>query len=55
MKLKSINPDVKLLAAVGGFDQGSTNFSQIAAEERTRNAFATNAENFLLKHGFDGI
>lgn len=54
MKLKSINPDVKLIAAVGGWNQGSTVFSQIASSEATRNAFAFNVVNFLVKHGFDG-
>lgn len=54
MKLKSINPDVKLLAAVGGWNQGSEVFSQIASDETTRNAFAISAADFLLKHEFDG-
>lgn len=53
--LKAINPNVKLLAAVGGWNQGSENFSQMASAEFTRHAFAINAASFLLKWGFDGI
>lgn len=42
------------MAAFGGWNAGSEVFSQMAAHENSRSAFALNAASFLLKWGFDG-
>lgn len=54
MALKAINPNVKLLAAVGGWNHGSETFSQMASTDETRYNFAVNVASFLTKWGFDG-
>lgn len=53
--LKSKNPNVKLLAAVGGWNEGSAKFSAVAGDAAKRKAFAANAATFCKNHGFDGF
>jgi chitinase len=55
ISLKTQNPDVKLLAAIGGWNFGSTQFSLLAADATLRNQFANNALKFLRTYGFDGL
>jgi chitinase len=54
INLKSINPDVKLMAAFGGWNAGSEVFSSLASNEYSRYNFAVNIASFLSKWGFDG-
>jgi chitinase len=53
--LKKINPKLKTLAAVGGWNEGSGNFSVVAKSPAKRRRFAREAAQFVLKHGFDGL
>ncbi|KAI8615067.1 glycoside hydrolase superfamily [Chytriomyces sp. MP71] len=47
-------PDLKLVASIGGWT-GSGNFSNIAASDVTRKAFASSVKAFLDQNGFDGV
>lgn len=54
--LKPSNPECKLMAAVGGYDEArSRAFSQMASNPSSREKFAKNASKFLNRHGFDGL
>ncbi|XP_045190311.2 chitinase-3-like protein 1 [Mercenaria mercenaria] len=53
--LKAKNPDLKTLLAVGGYNQGSTPFSDMAASSYKRSKFARTAVDFLKTWGFDGL
>ncbi len=52
--LKQKNPDLKLIASVGGGTQ-SDQFSEMAASAATRKAFADSVAVFLKKYHFDGV
>lgn len=51
--LKTDNPDLKLLLSVGGW--GSGNFSEAAASDAARTAFAESAARLVVQHRLDGI
>ncbi|ESO96695.1 hypothetical protein LOTGIDRAFT_143732 [Lottia gigantea] len=53
--LKRINPDLKILLAVGGWEIGSDPFRELASTWQTRNQFAKNVIKYLRKYGFDGL
>ncbi|OAB36098.1 glycoside hydrolase [Paenibacillus glacialis] len=52
--LKEQNPHLKVLVSVGGWTW-SKNFSNMAATEETRRAFANSVVDFLRAYGLDGI
>ncbi len=43
------------MAAIGGWNFGSTMFSLLAADTTHRKEFANNTLKFLRRHGFDGL
>lgn len=53
--LKEINPSVKTLVAVGGWNEGSTGFSAVAASSTLRKKFVASAVSLLQTYGFDGF
>lgn len=54
--LKSINPNLKVLAAIGGYNEPLVPiWSAMAANPTTRANFARNIYNFVVTHGLDGI
>lgn len=53
--IKKINPKLKTLVAVGGWKEGSHNYSLIANNPRKRQNFTRSAVEFIKKHGFDGL
>ena len=55
IELKSMNPNVKLLASIGGWNAESNLFSGIAANPATRTKFSQNVAKFCNDHGFDGF
>jgi chitinase len=55
MALKKINPDLKIMLAVGGWNHGSGPFTQMVATEQSRAEFVENSYNYLTKYGFDGL
>ncbi|XP_037944920.1 chitinase-3-like protein 1 [Teleopsis dalmanni] len=53
--LKLKNPTLKTLAAVGGWNEGSKNFSIVAGDANKRARFVKSVVSFLQRHGFDGL
>ncbi|XP_055374480.1 chitinase-3-like protein 1 [Condylostylus longicornis] len=53
--LKKINPNLKTIAAVGGWNEGSIKFSEAAKDPVKRRRFIDTSIEFVLKHNFDGI
>lgn len=53
--LKAVNPDLKTLAAVGGWNEGSKKFSIVAANSVRRKQFIQSSVEFCRTHNFDGI
>lgn len=52
--LKKINPDLKILISVGGWTW-SGKFSDAAATEASRSAFAAGCVEFITRYGLDGV
>merc|ERR1712139_430067 len=55
VRLKKKNPDLKVLLAVGGWNQGSHNFSAMASNKAKRSKFVKSAAAFITRYGFDGL
>ncbi|XP_055374479.1 probable endochitinase [Condylostylus longicornis] len=53
--LKEKNPNLKTIAAVGGWNEGSVKFSEVAKDPVKRRRFIDTAIEFVLKYNFDGI
>lgn len=53
--LKNYNENLKTLLAVGGWNEGSSKFSAIAASPERRKEFIENTIMFLRKNDFDGL
>ncbi|GAB0096987.1 uncharacterized protein DMENIID0001_125750 [Sergentomyia squamirostris] len=53
--LKKINPKLKTLASVGGWNEDSVTFSQVANDPVRRRNFAQSCLKFVQKFGFDGV
>ena len=54
VKLKKINPNLKLLISIGGWG-GSHNFSDAVLTDTAREAFAASAIAIVKKYNFDGV
>nr|XP_053638311.1 chitotriosidase-1-like [Cherax quadricarinatus] len=53
--LKSQNPKLKVLLALGGWSFGTKKFKDMSATRYTRQTFIYSAVPFLRKHAFDGL
>ncbi|EAT48574.1 AAEL000389-PA, partial [Aedes aegypti] len=53
--LKSRNPNVKLMVAIGGWNEGSINYSNMAASATYRKKFIDSVVSFLQTYKFDGF
>ena len=54
--LKGTNPNVKLLLALGGWnDSRLSKYSVLLADAAKRTAFVTHAVSFIQQYGFDGL
>ncbi|XP_014649631.1 PREDICTED: chitotriosidase-1 isoform X1 [Ceratotherium simum simum] len=53
--LKKMNPKLKTLLAVGGWNFGTQKFTDMAATANNRQTFANSAIEFLRKYDFDGL
>ena len=56
MRLKSANPRLKVLLALGGWtDSYGDKYSRMMATGESRRKFASQAARFLARHRFDGL
>ena len=55
LTLKSANPQLKVLLAVGGHTAGSADLEAVSTSSVHRQLFADNAVSFLRQRGFDGL
>lgn len=53
--LKKKNPNLSTLIAIGGWNEGSTKYSAMAADANARKTFVKSVVDFCLKYGFDGL
>jgi len=53
--MKKVNPNLKTLIAMGGWNEGSVRYSQIFADPAKRQVYVKDAIAFIQKHGFDGL
>ncbi|KAI7815262.1 chitinase [Rhyzopertha dominica] len=53
--LKTISPGTKTLLAIGGWNEGSTKYSAVAASSTLRANFIKSAVDLLSTYGFDGF
>ncbi|XP_049845623.1 probable chitinase 2 [Schistocerca gregaria] len=53
--LKNQYPHLKVSIAIGGWNEGSANYSHMASTPTTRQQFIRSVVNFLRKYNFDGL
>jgi chitinase len=53
--LKKVNPALKVMFSVGGWDAGSQIFSDLTSKRDSRKTFIKSLQSFLKEHSFDGI
>jgi len=53
--LKKTNPQLKTILAIGGWNEGSINFSNMAADPAKRAVFIQSVMDMLVKYNFDGL
>lgn len=54
-ELRKKSPSTKTLIAIGGWNEGSAKYSQMANTDNSRKQFAKNAVEFVKKYNFDGL
>lgn len=54
-KLREQSSGLKTLIAIGGWNEGSTKYSQVVANPTLRAKFVKNIVEFVQKYGFDGF
>uniref|UniRef100_A0A182UA49 Uncharacterized protein n=1 Tax=Anopheles melas TaxID=34690 RepID=A0A182UA49_9DIPT len=55
IQLKQRNPNVKLMVAIGGWNEGSASYSTMANSDLLRAVFVESAVAFVKRYGFDGF
>jgi chitinase len=53
--LKTYNKQLKTMLAIGGWNEGSTRFSPLVADEERRSELVHNVVRFLRQNHFDGL
>lgn len=52
---KSKNPYLKVILSIGGWNEGSEKYSEMASSSVTRKIFIDSVVGWLQKYGFDGL
>jgi len=55
LSLKTTNPSLKVLLAIGGWSHGVTTFSNMVSSKQSMTEFALNSLTFLRDNNLDGI
>ena len=55
MALKSQNPGLRVMLAIGGWNEGGKKYSQMSSSSESRRRFIKSAVDLLAEHGFDGL
>jgi chitinase len=55
VQLKKLNPELKTILAIGGWNEGSEKYSEMASNATLRAKFVDSVLDILLKFGFDGL
>lgn len=55
VNLKKVNPKLKTLIAIGGWNEGSVKYSTMAANPAARQTFVQSVVDLLEKYHFDGL
>ncbi|KAG7160183.1 chitinase 2-like 3 [Homarus americanus] len=55
VNMKSLNPRLKVLVAIGGWTEGSKKYSAMAKTAASRKTFIKSAVKFIQEHKFDGL
>jgi len=53
--LRKTYPHLKVMVAIGGWNEGSPKYSQMAKDEMKREKFVNSTVGFLKKYNFDGL
>lgn len=53
--LRTVYPHLKVMLAIGGWNEGSPKYSQMAKDEIKRGKFVNSTVDFLKKYNFDGL
>nr|AQZ26770.1 chitinase 2 [Tigriopus japonicus] len=54
-ELKHAYPNLKVTLAIGGWNEGSKKYSDLAADPEKRKVFVQSVVDFLQQHNFDGL
>ena len=55
MGLRKANKDLKVMIAIGGWNEGAKSYSDMANSKKNRGAFIASVIDFLKVHKFDGL
>ena len=55
MTLKDVNPKLKVLLAMGGWNAGSLDYSKMVSTKSSRTIFINSTISWLRNHNFDGL
>ena len=53
--LKGQNPSLKVMLAIGGWNEGGKKYSAMAKTKKSRQTFIQSVVTFMKEHGFDGF
>lgn len=54
-QLKKQNPNLKFILVIGGWNEGSVKYSQMAADRTKRQNFIQSTLKFMKEYKFDGL
>ena len=54
-KLRESNPGLKVMIAIGGWNEGVKKYSDMVSDGSVRKKFVESAVDFVGKHDFDGL